>query len=211
MSPRKERFLNGVMDFDDDVAKLLYSPDRLVPTYDKSQAVKEADLRNNYDGQTPDPSYIDDWTLTLSGLASGKTETLTLRDLASKFAHHEQVTRLVCVEGWSAIAWWGGLRFADFLAAYPPRSDAKWARIGLVRQSRWRRQLRSVFRLDRLADRPTPADPPGDPSVRAQTVCRAWSAAASDRADETRPEEHQGDHGNHVFSGGAQRLLELPE
>src|SRR5882724_315907 len=33
---------------------------------------------------------------------------------------------LVCVEGWSAIAWWAGLRFDDLLRAYPPMSQAKW-------------------------------------------------------------------------------------
>ena len=36
------------------------------------------------------------------------------------------VTRLVCVEGWSQIGRWAGLRFADFLAAYPPMPGAKW-------------------------------------------------------------------------------------
>jgi DMSO/TMAO reductase YedYZ molybdopterin-dependent catalytic subunit len=41
----------------------------------------------------------------------------------------EAVIWLVCVEGWSAIAWWAGLRFDDLLGAYPPMSQAKWARI----------------------------------------------------------------------------------
>src|SRR5207244_1668571 len=44
-------------------------------------------------------------------------------------AHHDQVTRLFCVEGWSAIAWWGGLRFADLLQAYPPLPSARWAKL----------------------------------------------------------------------------------
>ena len=35
----------------------------------------------------------------------------------------------MCVEGWSAIAWWAGLRFDDLLRAYPPISQAKWARV----------------------------------------------------------------------------------
>jgi len=30
---------------------------------------------------------------------------------------------------WSAIAWWGGLRFDDLLRAYPPMSQAKWVRL----------------------------------------------------------------------------------
>ncbi len=47
----------------------------------------------------------------------------------TRFSVHEQITRLVCVEGWSAIAWWAGLRFDDLLRAYPPMSQAKWARV----------------------------------------------------------------------------------
>lgn len=27
------------------------------------------------------------------------------------------------------VAWWGGLRFADFLRAYPPAPAARWARL----------------------------------------------------------------------------------
>ena len=42
---------------------------------------------------------------------------------------HDQITRFVCVEGWSAIAWWSGLSFDDLLRAYPPKSQAKWARV----------------------------------------------------------------------------------
>jgi hypothetical protein len=40
---------------------------------------------------------------------------------------HDQVTRLVSVEGWSAITWWSGVRFDDLLHCHPPVSQAKWA------------------------------------------------------------------------------------
>jgi DMSO/TMAO reductase YedYZ molybdopterin-dependent catalytic subunit len=123
--PRKEWLLNKSLRIDDDVAEALYSKDRLVPTYTKSQITP---LRNNYNGATPDPSYIPEWRLTLDGLASGLSVSLNIRNLAS-FRMHEQITRLVCVEGWSAIAWWAGLRFEDLLSAYPPMSQAKWARL----------------------------------------------------------------------------------
>ena len=128
---RKAKLLDKTLSFDDDVAAALFSPDRAVPTYSLSQAARE--LQNNYDGQTPDPSYIAGWHLTVEGLASGKVEKLTTRDidaLVTRFGgRHDQVTRLVCVEGWSMIAGWGGLRFADFLQAYPPMPGAKWARL----------------------------------------------------------------------------------
>ena len=61
-----------------------------------------------------------------SGLASGRNESLTLADVTARLRFVEQVTRLVCVEGWSAVAWWGGVRFADFLRAYPPAAGRKW-------------------------------------------------------------------------------------
>jgi DMSO/TMAO reductase YedYZ molybdopterin-dependent catalytic subunit len=44
---------------------------------------------------------------------------LTLGDI-QKLPHHELVTEFKCVEGWSQIAHWGGVRMADFLDAYPP-------------------------------------------------------------------------------------------
>jgi DMSO/TMAO reductase YedYZ molybdopterin-dependent catalytic subunit len=124
--PKKEWFLNKALRIDDDVAEALYSKNRLVPTYTKSQVTP---LKNNYNGATPDPGYIPEWHLTLEGLASGLTVSLNIRTLLTRFQVHEQITRLVCVEGWSAIAWWSGLRFDDLLRAYPPMSQAKWVRV----------------------------------------------------------------------------------
>jgi DMSO/TMAO reductase YedYZ molybdopterin-dependent catalytic subunit len=111
---------------DDAVAESLYSPCRMVPTYTKSQITQ---LKNNYNGATPDPSYIPGWHVTLDGLASGVSVALDIRDLTTRFSIHEQITRLVCVEGWSAVAWWAGLRFDDLLRAYPPASQARWVRV----------------------------------------------------------------------------------
>jgi DMSO/TMAO reductase YedYZ molybdopterin-dependent catalytic subunit len=124
--PKKEWFLNRALRIDDDVAEALYSENRLVPTYTKSQITP---LRNNYNGATPDPSYIPDWQLELTGLASGLRVSLNIRNLLTRFQMHEQITRLVCVEGWSAVAWWSGLRFDDLLHSYPPTSQAKWVRV----------------------------------------------------------------------------------
>ncbi len=124
--PKKEWLLNRALRIDDDVAEALYSRNRLVPTYTKSQITP---LKNNYNGATPDPSYIPEWRLTLDGLASGLSVSSNIRNLLASFRVHEQITRLVCVEGWSAITWWAGLTFDDLLRAYPPMSQAKWARI----------------------------------------------------------------------------------
>ena len=112
--------------FDDDVARGLYSPNRLVPTYTKSQITP---LKNNYNGATPGPGYIPARHLTLHALSSRLAVSLDIRTLLTHHQMHEQITRFVCVEGWSAIAWWAGLKFDDLLQAYPPVSQAKWARL----------------------------------------------------------------------------------
>ena len=122
----KERLLNKALRIDDDVPEALYSQNRMVPTYTKSETTP---IKNNYSGATPDPGYIAGWALTLEGLASGMSISLDIRKLLNRFPMHEQITRLVCVEGWSAIAWWAGLGFDDLLRAYPPMSQAKWARV----------------------------------------------------------------------------------
>ena len=117
---------NKALRFDDDVAEALYSPNRLAPTYTKSQIMP---LKNNYNGATPGPGYIPAWHLTLDGLSSGLAVSLDIRTLLTHHQIHDQITRLVCVEGWSAITWWAGLKFDDLLQAYPPVSQAKWARL----------------------------------------------------------------------------------
>jgi DMSO/TMAO reductase YedYZ molybdopterin-dependent catalytic subunit len=122
---RREKFLNRALTFDDDVAEALYSPTRSVRTYSKSAVTP---LRNNYTG-TPKPDYIPGWSLAVSGLASGRVERFTVPDLLGRFQGYEQVTRLCCVEGWSAIAWWGGLRFADLLQAHHPIPGARFAKL----------------------------------------------------------------------------------
>jgi DMSO/TMAO reductase YedYZ molybdopterin-dependent catalytic subunit len=124
--PGKEWLLNKAIRVDDDVAETLYSANRVVPTYTKSQITP---IKNNYNGATPDPGYIPGWRLTLDGLSSGLTVSLDIRALLVHHQIHDQITRLVCVEGWSAIAWWSGLKFDDLLHAYPPVSQAKWAHI----------------------------------------------------------------------------------
>jgi DMSO/TMAO reductase YedYZ molybdopterin-dependent catalytic subunit len=125
-SPAREWLLNKALRIDDDVAEALYSRNRMVPIYTKSQVTP---IKNNYNGATPDPGYISGWNLTLKGLASGLSVSLDIRKLMNRFPMHEQITRLVCVEGWSAIAGWAGLRVDDLLRAYPPISQAKWARV----------------------------------------------------------------------------------
>ena len=202
--PKKEWLLNRALRIDDDVAETLYSRNRLVPTYTKSQITP---LKNNYNGATPDPSYIPEWRLTLDGLASGLSVSLNIRNLLASFRVHEQITRLVCVEGWSAIAWWAGLRFDDLLGAYPPMSQAKWARIRIIGQSRSLGKSRPIPRLARSVDGSSSPDPARDSPERKASHCGARSSASTACACETRSEEHQGDYADYLYRRRASGLL----
>jgi hypothetical protein len=46
---------------------------------------------------------------------------LTMDDVLS-LPRHELVTQFKCIEGWSEIVHWAGVRMSDFLEAYPPQS-----------------------------------------------------------------------------------------
>jgi DMSO/TMAO reductase YedYZ molybdopterin-dependent catalytic subunit len=46
-------------------------------------------------------------------------------DDVTRLPKHELVTQFKCIEGWSEIVHWGGVRLADFIAAYPPAKNAQ--------------------------------------------------------------------------------------
>lgn len=48
---------------------------------------------------------------------------LTMTDVR-KLPHIEMVTEFKCIEGWSEIVSWGGVRLRDFLEAFPPQVEA---------------------------------------------------------------------------------------
>ena len=54
---------------------------------------------------------------TLAGETPGLLLTM---DEVRRLPRHELVTQFKCIEGWSEIVHWGGVRMADFIAAYPP-------------------------------------------------------------------------------------------
>jgi hypothetical protein len=60
-----------------------------------------------------------------TGLDAGTPGLLLTMDDVHKLPHHEMVTEFKCIEGWSQITQWGGLRLADFIEAYPPERNEK--------------------------------------------------------------------------------------
>jgi molybdopterin-dependent oxidoreductase-like protein protein len=54
---------------------------------------------------------------------------LSMDDLR-RLPHRELITQFKCIEGWSQIVQWGGVRLADFINAYPPARtpEGRWLR-----------------------------------------------------------------------------------
>jgi DMSO/TMAO reductase YedYZ molybdopterin-dependent catalytic subunit len=105
--------LNGISRWNDRVQAALFNSARLMPTYPESRAVK--DFRYNaYFGESQIPR-IDGATyrLSLSGLVDDR-RAWKLPELY-QLPQTSQVTRHVCVEGWSMIGKWSGVPLRTFL------------------------------------------------------------------------------------------------
>lgn len=65
-----------------------------------------------------------DYRLKIDGLVENPVE-LSLTELRA-FPYHEQITQHFCIQGWSAIAKWGGVSMATILDLVQPKPEAKW-------------------------------------------------------------------------------------
>ena len=98
--------------WNDDVQGWLFDPDKLAPVYPESMLTTPFPFNAYYAESKIRPSP-ENFRLKVTGLASLKTDW-GLDELAA-LPQTSQVTRHVCVEGWSAIGKWGGIRFSEFL------------------------------------------------------------------------------------------------
>jgi DMSO/TMAO reductase YedYZ molybdopterin-dependent catalytic subunit len=109
-----DRILSAMSRWNDGVQAALFSSARMAPTY------TEADITNPFPFNAYYPldqvRHVDGstWRLKVSGLISER-RSWTLRELAA-LPQTSQITRHICIEGWSAIGKWGGVPFRDFLA-----------------------------------------------------------------------------------------------
>jgi DMSO/TMAO reductase YedYZ molybdopterin-dependent catalytic subunit len=116
--------LNGISEWNDRAQAALFNLQRSMPTYPESQAVK--DFRYNaYFGQDQIPKIDgESFKLNLSGLVDRRAPW-TLHELY-QLPQISQVTRHVCVEGWSMIGKWTGVPFRTFLQRIGADTTAKY-------------------------------------------------------------------------------------
>ena len=110
-----DRALWAMLRFNDRAQAALFNPSRLARTYRRDQITTPFKFNAYYPiekVQTVDPA---DWRLEVAGLVADKTPW-TLPRLAA-LPQESQITRHICVEGWSQIGEWRGVPLRHFLTA----------------------------------------------------------------------------------------------
>jgi len=109
--------LRRTLELNEKIARAWFDTSRLSPTFPPDRIDK---LRANGKlGLTPEFD-LDSWRLRIEGVenATGPIE-LTL-DAIREFPAHEMITELRCIEGWSIVQKWKGIRLVDLMKRYPP-------------------------------------------------------------------------------------------
>ena len=111
---RVQRALAAMSRLNDRAQAALFGGQRLAPTYAERDVVQ--DFRYNaFFAPEDSPDLAErDYRLQLSGLIGDK-RPWTVEDLRA-LPQTTQITRHVCVEGWSMIGKWGGVPLGQFLA-----------------------------------------------------------------------------------------------
>ncbi|MDR5759620.1 molybdopterin-dependent oxidoreductase [Caballeronia sp. LZ035] len=117
-------FLKAVSRLNDRAQALLFDPQRLAPTYTEAQLTRPFPFNAFYGIDDVPAVNGDDYRLKVGGLVTGQ-RVWTLPQLHA-LPHAEQITRHVCVEGWSAIGRWGGTPFSEFLRRVGADTSAKY-------------------------------------------------------------------------------------
>lgn len=123
-SDSAEHLLRYVSRFNDRVQALLFSRTTLAPTYTEADITKPFPFNGYYsEDEAPDVDG-DDWKLEIGGMVENK-KPWTLAEL-NALPQEKQITRHVCVEGWSAIGSWTGVRLSEFLKRIGADTRAKY-------------------------------------------------------------------------------------
>jgi DMSO/TMAO reductase YedYZ molybdopterin-dependent catalytic subunit len=102
------------------VSQIFYSPRQLAPQFPPERVTKP-ERYNGGEGLEGEVAMAD-WRLSVGGLA-GRTDDLILTfDDIKRLPRTEMTTEFKCIEGWSTIVHWAGVRFSDFAAAYAPKN-----------------------------------------------------------------------------------------
>ncbi|MGA9865581.1 MAG: molybdopterin-dependent oxidoreductase [Acetobacteraceae bacterium] len=119
-----DRALRAMLRWDDRVQGALFNPHRLAQTFPASAITRPFRFNAYYPEWQVRMVDAAQWRLEVGGLVEQK-RPWTLAELTA-LPRQEQITRLVCVEGWSVIGRWSGIPLRDFLARVGADTRARY-------------------------------------------------------------------------------------
>lgn len=100
------KILQSVSYWNDRTQHFLFDPYKSAQTYDASTITSPFPFNGFYPQSLAPNVDIDAWRLIVGGRTS-KTLSMTVSDLR-QLDSESQITRLICIEGWSAVGQWSG-------------------------------------------------------------------------------------------------------
>ena len=122
--PAAERVLGKISRFNDRAQAWLFNPNTLAPTYPESAITRPFPFNAYYSEDEAPEVDAADYKLEVGGMIDNK-DSWTLEQLYA-LPQETQITRHVCVEGWSAIGKWTGVRLSEFLRRLGADTHAKY-------------------------------------------------------------------------------------
>jgi DMSO/TMAO reductase YedYZ molybdopterin-dependent catalytic subunit len=119
-----ESVLRKISEFNDGAQAALFSQTKLAPTYPESAITKPFPFNAYYDEDEAPEVDGKTYKLEVAGLIDSK-KPWTLDELYA-LPQVSQITRHVCVEGWSAIGSWQGAPLSEFLKRVGADTRAKY-------------------------------------------------------------------------------------
>jgi len=115
----KHALLRRTFEFNEKISQIFYRPSRLSPEFLRE---KISPRRVNGMLGLSDGFDASNWSLNVGRLANRSDDLVLSLDDIKVLPRTEMTTELKCIEGWSAIVNWAGVRFSDFAAAYLPKT-----------------------------------------------------------------------------------------
>jgi DMSO/TMAO reductase YedYZ molybdopterin-dependent catalytic subunit len=119
-----QKLLTAMSRWNDGVQSWLFDPKRLAPEFAASRITDPFPFNAYYTEDEVRAVDATDYRLELSGRVK-ETKAWRLPELYA-LPETSQITRHICVEGWSAIGKWSGVRFSDFLQRIGADTSARY-------------------------------------------------------------------------------------
>ena len=119
--------IRDVLDLDGRLFEKTLNPGHRAKKYLKKEAL--VNPRVNGDFGVGNDFNAAEWKLSVTR-ASGETMAVTLDEI-KKLRKTEVVFNFKCIEGWSQVTWWAGVKFSDFVAAYHLDKETSMKYVGM--------------------------------------------------------------------------------